>query len=49
MTRHEHASPGGIRYDVGDSLEDEGRTLRVKLLEETDYTSTDQRLICVPE
>jgi len=49
VTRHEHASPGGIRYDVGDSLEDEGRTLRVKLLEETDYTSTDQRLICVPE
>lgn len=49
VTRVEHVSPEGVRYDVGQSFEHEGRTLRVRLFEETEYTGTDQRLICAPE
>jgi hypothetical protein len=36
VVRGEHASPAGVRYDVGDAFEHEGRMLRVKLLEETE-------------
>ncbi|HET9323775.1 MAG TPA: hypothetical protein VFO03_07855 [Gaiellaceae bacterium] len=49
VTRGEHASSERARYDVGDTFEYEGRTLRVRLLEETEYTGTDQRLVCAPE
>lgn len=49
VTRCEHVSTAGISYDVNDSFEYEGRTLRVRLLEETEYTGTDQRLICAVE
>jgi|Tabmets5t2r1_1033131.scaffolds.fasta_scaffold01549_4 hypothetical protein len=48
VTRREYVSPEGVRYDVHESFRFEGRTLRVKLLEETD-TGTDQRLVCVPD
>ena len=46
VTRVEHVSPEGVWYDVGHTLEHEGRTLRVRLLEESKYTGSDQRLIC---
>jgi hypothetical protein len=49
VTRDEHVSPGGASYHVHDSFEHEGRTLRVRLIEETEYTGTDQRLICAVE
>lgn len=49
VTRREHVSSGGVSYNVYDSFEYEGRTLRVRLLEETEYTGTDQRLICAVE
>jgi hypothetical protein len=49
VTRCEHASPAGVSYDVNDTFEYDGRTLRVRLLEETEYTGTDQRLICAVE
>jgi len=48
VTRCEHVPPAGVSYDVNDSFEYDGRTLCVRLLEETEYTGTD-RLICVPE
>jgi hypothetical protein len=47
VTRHEHVSPGGVSYEVGDRFVDEGRPLRVKMLEETNIGS--ERLICIPE
>jgi hypothetical protein len=49
VTRGEHVSPEGVSYDIGASFEYEARMVRVKLLEETEDTGTDQRLICVPE
>lgn len=49
VTRLEHVSPAGVSYDVNDSFEYEGRRLRVRLLEETEYTGTDRRLICAVE
>lgn len=49
VTRGEHVPPEGVAYDVDHIFEYEGRTLRVRLLEETDYTGTDQRLICAVE
>ena len=49
VTRCEHVLPAGVSYDANDSFEYDGRTLRVRLLEETEYTGTDQRLICVVE
>lgn len=49
VTRGEHVPPAGASYDVHDSFEYEERTLCVRLIEETDYTGTDQRLICVVE
>ena len=49
VTRREHVSPAGVSYDVNDSFQHEGRRLRVRLLEETEYTGTDQRLICAVE
>ena len=49
VTRGEHAPSAGASYNVHDSFEYEGRRLRVRLIEETDYTGTDQRLICVVE
>ncbi|HKI22469.1 MAG TPA: hypothetical protein VKA24_03530 [Gaiellaceae bacterium] len=49
VTRREHVSPSGVSYDVNDRFEYEGRTLRVRLLEETEYRDTDRRLICAVE
>lgn len=49
VTRGEHVSPEGVRYDVHDRFEYEGRTVLVKLLEKTDDTGTDQRLVCIPD
>lgn len=49
VTRGEHVSPAGASYGVHDSFEHEGRTLRVRLIEETEYTGTDQRLVCSVE
>ena len=49
VTRGEHASAAGATFDVDHVFDYEGRTLLVRLLEETDYTGTDQRLICVVE
>ena len=49
VTRREHASPAGVSYAVNDSFEYDGRTLCVRLLEDTEYTGTDQRLVCAVE
>jgi hypothetical protein len=49
VTRGEHVPPAGASYGVHDSFEHEGRTLHVRLIEETVYTGTDQRLICSVE
>jgi hypothetical protein len=49
VTRREHVPPAGVSYNVSDSFEYEGRTLRVKLLEKTEFTGTDRRLICAVE
>jgi hypothetical protein len=49
VTRAEYVSPAGVSYDVNDSFEYDGRTLRVRMLEETEYTGTDERLVCAVE
>jgi hypothetical protein len=49
VTRAEHVPPDGVSYDVYDHLDYEGRRLRVRIIEQTDYTGTDQRLICAVE
>ncbi len=47
VSRGEHVSPGDVRYGPDDRFEYEGRTLRVKLLEETSQMDTDERLVCI--
>ena len=49
VTRGEHVPPAGASYDVHDSFEYEGRRLCVRLIEKTDCSDTDERLICVVE
>jgi hypothetical protein len=49
VIRGEHVSPEGVRYNVHDRFEFQGRTVLVKLLEKTDDTRADQRLVCIPD
>jgi hypothetical protein len=42
VTRGEHISPGGVRYDV-DRFDYDGRTVLVKMLEKTDDTAPAPR------